>query len=42
MLQKYDKKELERIVLAASWEEQLDYAYYRALIWQGVDIVIGT
>lgn len=32
IFQKYDKKELERIALATSWEEQLEYVYYRALL----------
>lgn len=29
---KYDKKKLERIALATSLEEQLEYVYYRALL----------
>lgn len=32
IFQKYDKKKLERIALATSWEEQLEYVYYRALL----------
>lgn len=36
IFQKYDKKDLKRIVLAASWEEQLEYIYYRALLFYKV------